>query len=72
MLAEYDFSHGRPNPYSKRLKKQVTIRLDIDTIQYFKDLAVKTGIPYQGLINLYLADAAANKRELKWVDGTQD
>jgi len=61
---EYDFSHAQPNPYSKRLKKQITIRLDVDSIDYFKTLAQRTGIPYQSLINLYLADCAANRREL--------
>jgi uncharacterized protein (DUF4415 family) len=61
---EYDFATARPNPYSGRLKKQVTIRLDVDTIDYFKTLAGRTGVPYQSLINLYLADCAANEREL--------
>ena len=61
---EYDFGNARPNPYSQRLKKQVTIRLDVDAIDYFKNLAVKTGIPYQSLINLYLADCATHEREL--------
>ena len=64
MRDEYDFTHARSNPYSQRLKKQVTIRLDIDTIDYFKNLATQSGIPYQTLINLYLADCAASEREL--------
>ena len=64
MSNEYDFTVARVNPYSKRLKKQVTIRLDVDTIAYFKALAGQTGLPYQSLINLYLADCAANEREL--------
>ncbi len=64
MRAEYDFSKGRPNPYAKRLKKRVTIRLDERTIEYFKDLAAETGIPYQTLINLYLRDCAASGRRL--------
>ncbi len=64
MRDEYDFTQAHANPYSKRLKKQVTIRLDVDTIGYFKALAGQTGIPYQSLINLYLADCAANEREL--------
>ena len=61
---EYDFAEARPNPYSQRLKKQVTIRLDIDTIEYFKTQSARTGIPYQSLINLYLADCATREREL--------
>lgn len=60
---EYDFSAARTNPYSKRLKKQVTIRLDVDTVDYFKGLAEESGIPYQTLINLYLADCAEHHRE---------
>ena len=54
MKKEYDFSKARRNPYAKRLKKSVTIRLDQQTIEYFKELAVETGLPYQTLINLYL------------------
>jgi len=72
MRDNYDFSHGKPNPYSDRLKKQVTIRLDNGTIQYFKDLAEEIGIPYQTLINLYLRDCALNKRKLvmDWKKGS--
>ncbi len=65
MRAEYDFSKARKNPYAKRLKKRVTIRLDVPTVDYFKQRAEETGIPYQTLINLYLRDCAASKRELK-------
>jgi uncharacterized protein (DUF4415 family) len=57
---------GSENPYAKRLKKQVTIRLDEDTIGYFKQLADDKGIPYQSLINLYLRDCAQNHKDLKW------
>jgi len=64
MRREYDFSKGRRNPYAKRLKKSVTIRLDEPTIEYFKELATETGIPYQTLINLYLRDCAASGRRL--------
>ncbi len=62
MREEYDFSKGRKNPYVKT-KKQITINLDESTISYFKSLAEETGIPYQTLINLFLADCA--RRELK-------
>mgnify|MGYP001812794032 FL=1 len=65
MRDNYDFSESIPNPYAKRLKKQITIRLDEDTINYFKDLAEEKGIPYQSLINLYLRDCADSHRELK-------
>lgn len=64
MKKHYDFSRARRNPYARQLKRQVTIRLDPDTIAYFKNLAQQTGIPYQTLINLYLRECAANRRKL--------
>ena len=64
MRPEYDFSNAKKNPYAKRLKKQITIRLDESTIGYFKGLAEELGIPYQTLINLYLRDCATTKRKL--------
>jgi predicted DNA binding CopG/RHH family protein len=64
MLKEYDFSNARKNPYASRLKKQVTIRLDEKSIDYFKSLSDEMGIPYQSLINLYLRDCAASCRKL--------
>ncbi|MBL4658711.1 MAG: BrnA antitoxin family protein, partial [Flavobacteriales bacterium] len=51
--------------YAKKLKKQITIRLDEDVIEYFKSLSDKNGIPYQNLINLYLKDCAVAHKELK-------
>lgn len=65
MLDEYDFSNVRPNPYAKKLKKQITINIDSETVDYFKVQSAKSGIPYQTLINLYLSDCAENKRQLK-------
>jgi uncharacterized protein (DUF4415 family) len=65
MRPEYDFSNSRPNPYAKRLKKQVTINIDTDSIDYFKTQSKAIGIPYQTLINLYLSDCVANKKQLK-------
>ena len=64
MREEYDFSSARPNPYAKKLKSQVTINLDVEIIEYFKKQAASSGIPYQTLINLYLADCVRNKRQL--------
>jgi predicted DNA binding CopG/RHH family protein len=66
MRKEYDFAKmtGKKNPYAKRLKKQVTIRLGVDAIEYFKQLSESTGIPYQSLINSYLTDCARNQRKL--------
>ena len=65
MREEYDFSKARKNPYAKQLKKQITINIDSDTIDYFKTQAAVSGIPYQTLINLYLTDCATNNRQLK-------
>ncbi len=64
MRKHYDFSKAKRNPYARRLKQQVTIRLDQDTIRYFKHLAEKTGIRYQTLINLYLRECASNGKRL--------
>ncbi len=64
MRKEYDFSKAKQNPYAARLKRQITIRLDHETVGYFKQLANEIGIPYQTLINLYLRDCAANRKRL--------
>lgn len=64
MREEYDFTGAGRNPYTKKLKKQITLNVDSDAIDYFKGQAEKTGIPYQTLINLYLADCAAQKKSL--------
>ena len=65
MKKHYDFSKSKPNPYIRTRKKQITIRLDGNTVEYFKGLAETTGIPYQNLINLYLRDCAAEKKRLR-------
>ena len=64
MRKEYDFSKSRKNPYASLLKKQITIRLDEESIAYFKTISEGVGIPYQSLINLYLRDCAASHRKL--------
>jgi len=64
MRKTYDFSNAEKNPYAAKLKKQITIRLDEDTIEYFKGMSEETGIKYQQLINLYLADCAEKKLKL--------
>ena len=64
MRKQYDFSKSVKNPYAKNLKKQVTLRLGTDVIEYFKGLAQETGIPYQNLINLYLRDCAQSRKKL--------
>ena len=64
MRKEYNFSNARPNPYIKKLRKQISIRIDIDTIEYFKKKAEETGITYQNLINLYLTDCATQSKNI--------
>lgn len=68
MRAEYDFSKALKNPYAAQLKKQITIRLDEESINYFKSISAEVGVPYQSLINLYLRDCATSNRKLnlKW------
>ena len=72
MREHYDFSKmkGKKNPYLKYLKQPVTIRLDCDSVEYFKSLSDENNIPYQTLINLYLRDCAMNHRKLQvlWTD----
>lgn len=67
MRDEYDFSNAKKNPYSSRLRKQITIRLDEDTIDYFKEQANETGITYQNLINLYLRECVQKSKQLNMV-----
>jgi uncharacterized protein (DUF4415 family) len=64
MRKEYDFSKSRRNPYAAQLKKPITIRLDEESIAYFKSISEEVGIPYQSLINLYLRDCAASHKKL--------
>jgi predicted DNA binding CopG/RHH family protein len=64
MRKEYDFTAAKKNPYAAQLKKQITIRLDEESIGYFKSISQDAGIPYQSLINLYLRDCAASHRKL--------
>ncbi len=69
MKDEYDFSQSVRNPYVKKLKKQVTIQVEEEVINYFQDLAEQTGIPYQSLINLYLQDCVRVQRKpsVEWI-----
>ncbi len=70
MRKEYDFSQSVQNPYAKKAKKQISINVDVNTIEYFKQLATKMGLPYQTLINSYLTDCALRhiEPELKWAN----
>jgi len=69
MRKSYDFSKATRNPYGKRVKRQLTIRVDDATIEYFRELAEEVSVPYQTLINMYLRDCAASRRRLamKWI-----
>ena len=67
MREEYDIEKLNPrrNPYTQKAKRQITINIDSETIDYFKAQSEESGLPYQTLINLYLTDCAANKRKLR-------
>lgn len=65
MRDDYDFINAIKNPYSDRLKKQITIRLDDTVIAYFKEMADQTGMPYQNIINYYLLDCVKNNKKMK-------
>ena len=69
MEKRYDFSKSIKNPYVKKLKRQITIRVENNTIEYFKRIAAKTDIPYQKLINLFLRDCAEHNKtpEISWM-----
>ncbi len=52
--------------YAKKItKQQITIKLDGEIIEYFKQMAEETGMSYQGLINLYLRDCVKSKRQIE-------
>ncbi len=65
MKDEYDFSKGKQNPYVEKLKKQVTINVDDETMDFFKTQAKDAGVPYQMLMNLYLSDCAKQGKHLR-------
>jgi predicted DNA binding CopG/RHH family protein len=66
MRKSYDFSKSVRNPYARRMKKQIAIRIDETAIAYFKAMAEERGIPYQSLMNWYLVECATDKRRPKW------
>ena len=65
MKENYDFSKAVKNPYAKRLKRQLTIRLDQDTIDYFQEMGRDLSLPYQTLINMYLRECAVSRKRLR-------
>ena len=64
MRKHYDFSQAKPNPYAKRLKREVTVQLDEGTVEYFEAIAAETGIPTPTLIKSYLRECAASRKRL--------
>ena len=66
MKKTYDFSKAKRNPYAKRLKRQLTIRLDTETINYFQGLSREFAVPYQTLMNMYLRECASARRRPQW------
>lgn len=66
MKKNYGFSDAARNPYARRLKKQLTIRLDTDTVDYFQSLSRELSLPYQTLMNMYLRDCASTGRRPEW------
>ena len=64
MKEEYNFSKSKKNPYSKKLKQQITINIDSDVVDFFKQMSATSGIPYQTLINLYLSDCMTQNRHV--------
>ena len=63
MKKQYDFSKSQKNPYTKKLKKQISIRIENDTVEYFKKLASEIDIPYQNLMNIYLKECAEQNKK---------
>jgi len=74
MRKHYEFSDARKNPYARRLKKQVTLRLDEAILTYFRALGSESGIPYQSLINMYLRDCAQHRKRLRldWLPAEEE
>lgn len=57
------------NPYVRQ-KTTITIRLDKETVDYFKNLSAEIKIPYQRLMSAYLTDCAMKQRKpvLAWTE----
>ena len=64
MEAEYDFTESRSNPYVPRARKQVTMNIDVSTIEYFKEESARTGVPYQTIMNMFLGQCAREQKHL--------
>ena len=68
MREEYDIKNLNPrkNTYSKKLKQQVTMNMNITTVDYFKTMSSESGIPYQTLINLFLDECVKEKKTIRF------
>lgn len=64
MRDEYDFSNAIKNPYVAKNKQQITIRLDQQVIDYFKNMSEETGMPYQNIINYYLLQCVKEEKQM--------
>lgn len=64
MRKEYDFSDSRQNPYINRLRKPVTMNIDVANIEYFKAESARTGVPYQIIINMFLTECREQEKHL--------
>ena len=64
MPEEIDFSEAVKNPYVDRLRRRITINIDTETVDYFKEESRRTGVPYQTIINLYLGQCAKEGKHL--------
>ena len=73
MSEEYDIKNLNPrkNPYAKKIKKPVTMNMNVTTIEYFKAMSDESGIPYQVLMNYYLDDCVRQKKKLQFVGETE-
>ena len=69
MKDEYDIEalNPRKNPFSKSVKKAITMNINVTTIQYFKDMSEETGIPYQTIMNYYLDECVKEKKKLQFI-----
>ncbi|MDE5584685.1 MAG: BrnA antitoxin family protein [Ruminococcus sp.] len=66
MREEYNIEELNPrkNPYAKKLRQQITINIDCNVVDFFKQMSANCGIPYQTLINLYLSDCMNQNRKI--------
>lgn len=56
---------SRIHPYAERLRKPVTMNIDVKIIEYFKAESKRTGIPYQNIINMYLLQCVEEGKHIK-------